>query len=134
MQYSSLSKSTVTYNNIWFRLSWHSALLCFLIALTCCGKETNPNIGKVCSTQDDCGSETGEYCHTNPAGRYVCLREVWCVNGVCRKDCTGSCSIGYGAGYLGTYDTIDCMGDSSGCSDDEKCVGLTNAYFACVPQ
>lgn len=116
-------------------------LICVLALITLliligCGTETNnpPNVGKECSRQDDCAPETGQYCHRNPAGKFVCLREVWCVSNVCRKDCTGSCSIGYGAGYLGSYDTIDCAGDSSQCSHGEECHSLSNAYFACIPK
>ena len=98
-----------------------------------CGK-TNPNEGKPCSTTNDCGSATDEYCYHSPGGGIICKRDLWCIGGTCRLDCTGSCFVCSGCGYLGSADTIDCSGMSSDCSGGEKCAQLTNQFFVCAPQ
>jgi hypothetical protein len=107
---------------------------CSVAVFESCG--SGGNLGKSCTSHDDCSPQTGNDRHTSCAGVSVARRAEWCFGGVCRRDCTGACTLVRG-GCVGAGDAMDCTGKSSECESGESCnemAGSTSSgYFVCTP-
>lgn len=124
--------------NSWWAVIVSVVILLLLTQLSCLDDSENQDEGKSCSSHSECGEQTGDWCFNNAGGRHTCRRTSYCFGKVCRTDCTDSCYVGYGAGYMGASDTIDCSGNQDMCPSGTDCGRImgsyADGYFVCAPE